>query len=153
MAAYLVLYWGAGYFIAWQNPKLRAFYGSPGEIVPFWEHTANTLPHHPGLFPLQILRALLWTLCALPIMRGSKWSTGWTAVLVGLFFSVPQNLNHLLENPLMPNASVRLSHLIETASSTFIFGMIVVWVLHRAYTPVPEKIPEREPAPQPASSV
>ena len=40
---YLVLYWGAGYFIAWQNPELRAFYDSPGEILPFWEHMNNTL--------------------------------------------------------------------------------------------------------------
>jgi len=29
-AAYVVLYWIAGYYIAWQNPELRAFYGSPG---------------------------------------------------------------------------------------------------------------------------
>ncbi|MEQ9297164.1 MAG: hypothetical protein RIF33_01305 [Cyclobacteriaceae bacterium] len=49
--AYLMLYWLAGYFIAWQNPSLRAFYGSPGEIVPFWRHTANTLHTNPGLFP------------------------------------------------------------------------------------------------------
>jgi len=26
VVVYLVLYWGAGYFIAWQNPELRAFY-------------------------------------------------------------------------------------------------------------------------------
>jgi hypothetical protein len=37
----------------------------------------------------------------------------------------------ILANPLMPVASVRLSHMIETASSTFIFGVIVVWVLYR----------------------
>ena len=40
---YVVLYWCAGYFIAWQNPDLRAFYGSPGAIVPFWEHTQPIL--------------------------------------------------------------------------------------------------------------
>jgi hypothetical protein len=66
--SYLVLYWCAGYYIAWQNPELRAFYGSPGEITPFWEHTANTLSSDPGLFPFQVLRALLWTLCTLPII-------------------------------------------------------------------------------------
>jgi quercetin dioxygenase-like cupin family protein len=31
---YAVIYWLAGYFIAWQNPELREFYGSPGAIVP-----------------------------------------------------------------------------------------------------------------------
>jgi hypothetical protein len=28
---------------------------------------------------------------------------------------------------------VRLSHLIETASSTFVFGLVIVWLLHRAH--------------------
>jgi hypothetical protein len=131
--AYLILYWGAGYFIAWQNPELRAFYGQPGNALPFFTHTANTLRNDPMLFPFQILRALLWVLCALPVIRGSKVNPLWTALLVGLLFSVPQNLVHIIENPLMPIASVRLSHLIETASSTFIFGIIVVWLLHREH--------------------
>ena len=130
---YLVLYWGAGYFIAWQNPELRAFYGQPGEALPFFTHTANTLRHDPMLFPLQILRALLWVLCALPVIRGSRVNPWWTALLVGLLFSVPQNLGHILANPLLPVASVRLSHMIETASSTFIFGTLVVWLLHREH--------------------
>lgn len=130
---YLVLYWGAGYFIAWQNPELRAFYGQPGVALPFFTHTANTLRHDPMLFPLQILRALLWVLCALPVIRGSRVNPWWTALLVGLLFSVPQNLGHILANPLLPVASVRLSHMIETASSTFIFGTLVVWLLHREH--------------------
>jgi hypothetical protein len=130
---YLVLYWGAGYFIAWQNPELRAFYGQPGEALPFFTHIANTLRHDPMLFPFQILRALLWVLCALPVIRGSRVSPWWTALLVGLLFSVPQNVGHILANPLMPIASVRLSHMIETASSTFIFGTLVVWLLHREH--------------------
>ncbi len=130
--AYLVLYWGAGYFIAWQNPELRAFYGQPGDALPFFTHTASTLRHDPMLFPLQILRALLWVLCALPVIRGSRLDPWWTALLVGLLFSV-QNLVHVIANPLMPVASVRVSHMIETASSTFVFGALVVWLLHRAH--------------------
>jgi hypothetical protein len=127
---YLVLYWGAGYFIAWQNPELRAFYGQPGDPLPFWTHTANTLRREPMLFPLQVLRALLWVLCALPIIRGSRLKPWWTALLVGCLFSV-SNLGQIIANPLMPVASVRLSHLIETASSTFVFATLIVWLLHR----------------------
>jgi hypothetical protein len=130
---YFVLYWGAGYFIASQNPELRAFYGQPGEALPFFTHTLNTLRNDPLLFPFQVFRALLWVLCALPIIRGSKVKPWWTAVLVGLLFSVPQNVGHILANPLIPIASVRLSHMIETASSTFLFGLIVVWLLHREH--------------------
>lgn len=135
---YLALYWGAGYFIAWQNPELRAFYGQPGDALPFFPHTANTLRDDPWLFPFQLLRALLWVLCALPVIRGSKVKVWWTALLVGLLFSLPQNIGHILANPLLPLASVRLSHLVETASSTFLFGLLVVWLFHRAHTSLPD---------------
>ena len=129
--AYIVLYWSAGYFIAWQNPELRAFYGSPGEALPFLAHTLNTLKHEPLLFPFQALRGLLWALFALPVIYGSRWGRAATALLVGLLFSIPQNIGHLMENPLMPLASIRLSHMIETAVSTFIFGVIVALLLYR----------------------
>jgi len=130
---YVSLYWLAGYFIAWQNPELRAFYGSPGAITPFWEHTADTLRTDPGLFPFQVVRSMIWTLCALPVIFGSKLNVYQTALLVALFFSIPQNIGHIMENPLIPYASVRLSHLVETASSTFLFGLFVVWLLHRKH--------------------
>jgi hypothetical protein len=127
--AYLILYWCAGYFIAWQNPSLRTFYTNTSEIQPFWDHTLNTLKSDPWLFPFQIFRAMLWTLFALPVILGSRVSTGWTSLLVALLFSVPQNIGHIMENPLLPIASVRFSHMIETASSTFLFGLFVVWIL------------------------
>jgi hypothetical protein len=128
--AYVVLYWSAGYFIAWQNPELRAFYGQPGEPVPFFTHTANTLRQDPSIFALQFGRAFLWMLCALPIIRGSRVNRWGTALVVGLLFGVPQNVAQILANPLMPIASVRSSHMIETASSTFLFGVLVVWLLY-----------------------
>ncbi|MDZ7371774.1 MAG: hypothetical protein ONB12_11445 [candidate division KSB1 bacterium] len=128
---YPALYWTAGYFIAWRNPELRAFYGQPGEALPFFAHTLETLKNDPLLLPLQFSRGLLWVLCALPIIRGSNAGPVWTAVLVGLFISVPQNVGHILANPLMPVASVRLSHMIETASSTFLYGVLVVLFLYR----------------------
>lgn len=133
VVSYLVLYWCAGYYIAWQNPELRAFYGSPGEIIPFWEHTANTLSSDPGLFPFQVLRALLWTLCTLPIIYGSKYNSWWTSVLVGLFLTIPQNTGLLLENPLMPIASVRMSHMVEGLLSNLTFALIIVWLMHREH--------------------
>ena len=130
---YVILYWSAGYFIAWQNPELRAFYGAPGVIVPFWTYTLNTLQNDFGLLPFQILRSLLWILCTLPIIRGSKVNAWSTAVLVGVMVSLPHNIAHIIANPLMPFASVRISHMIETASSTFVFGLIIVWLLHRKH--------------------
>jgi len=130
---YILLYWFAGYYIAWQNADLRAFYGSPGDILPFWEHTARTFHTDPGLFPFQAIRAILWTLCAIPIIRGSKVKVWWTAILVGLFFTIPQVSGLIIENPLMPIASVRLSHMIEGITTNVVFGMIIVWLLHREH--------------------
>ena len=130
VAAYVVLYWLAGYFIAWQNPVLRAFYGQPGPALPFFEHTLNTLRDF-RLFALQILRALLYVLCMMPVIRGSRVNPWWTALLVGAFLSLPQNIGLILENPLMPSAVVRLTHLIETVSSNFIWGLLMVWLFHR----------------------
>ena len=126
---YLVIYWLAGYFIAWQNPELRAFYGSPGEAVPFFAHTLATLRDDPGLFPFQILRGLLFSGFALPVIFGSKLEKWGTAVLTGLFLSLPISVVQIIENPLIPQAGVRFSHMIETLISTFIFGVIAALLL------------------------
>ena len=126
---YVILYFVAGYFIAWQNPELRAFYGQPGEAQPFFSQMTLILQHDPLLALLQILRGLLWILCALPVVRGSTLSPLWTAVLLGLFLAVPQIVGLIIANPLMPLASVRMSHLIETGSSNFVFGFSVAWML------------------------
>jgi hypothetical protein len=128
--AYLVLYYAAGYFIAWQNPDVRAFYGSPGEALPFFRQMAHVFANDPWLTPYQLLRTLIWVAGAYLIIRGSRLPLWQTALIVGLVLSVPQNIGHLLPNSLIPLNSVRISHLIETASSTFVFGLIVTWLLY-----------------------
>ncbi len=129
---YVIIYWLAGYFIAWQNLELRAFYGSPGEIVPFWEHTITSFGNSPDLVLLQLVRGTLYAAIAIPVIRGSTVSPWLTAVLIGLLLAVP-HLAHILPNPLIPMASIRFSHMIETFSSMFLFGLIIVWILHRRH--------------------
>jgi hypothetical protein len=129
---YLIIYWLAGYFIAWQNPELRAFYGSPGEITPFFTHTYNTFSNSPSLIILQLARGVLFAAIALPIILASKLKPWQTALLVASLFAIP-HLVHINSNPLMPLASVRLSHMVETFTSTFLFGLITVWLLHRRH--------------------
>jgi hypothetical protein len=131
--AYLILYYAAGYFIAWQNPELRAFYGSPGEAVSFVQQLVHIFSADPWLTPFQLLRTLIWVAGAYPIIRGSRLSLWQTALIVGLVMSIPQNVGHILPNPLIPLSSVRMSHLIETASSTFVFGLTVTWFLYPKY--------------------
>jgi hypothetical protein len=82
----------------------------------------------PWLIPFQILRAMLWTLLALPVVRSLKGAWQETALSIGFMFAVLMSDLLLLPNPYMPE-SVRMSHLVETALSNFIFGAFVGWLL------------------------
>jgi len=124
---YVVLYFTFGYFIAWQSPALRAYYGG-GNSNSFLTQMNETWRATPWLFPFQFLRGLLWTLLALPIIRMLRGERLEKAVVVGLLFAVVTS-QLLLPNPLMPY-EVRMRHLVETASSNFLFGCIVVWLLN-----------------------
>lgn len=123
---YLVIYFTFGYFIAWKNDAVRAFYegNDPGNFI---AHIANLLRDEPLLFLLQAVRALMWTAIAVPVikmLRGEWWETG---LAVALLFAVMTSLL-LLPNPLMPQ-EVRMVHLLETATSNFLFGWLVVLIL------------------------
>ena len=125
--AYLVLYFTFGYFIAWRNPAVREYYGGIDEGS-FFAHMSTVLANMSWLIPFQILRAMLWTAIALPVIRMMKGQWRETALALGLLFAVLMNAQLLVPNPYMPEA-VRMAHLIETASSNFLFGLLVGWLL------------------------
>jgi len=118
--AYLVLYFGFGYFVAWQNPNLVAMYGGGTNPEVF---------NNARLVPFQILRSGLWALFALPVIRMSRPGVWGTAVLIGLLYALPMSIGLVSPNPYMPDASVRLSHFIEIITSNFLFGLIVTHLL------------------------
>lgn len=130
--AYLILYFTFGYFIAWKNPAVQEYYGGIDEGN-FFAHMNTVLTSTLWLVPFQALRAMLWVLLALPVIRMMKGRWQETALAVGLLFAVLMNAQLLLPNPFMPEA-VRMTHLIETASSNFIFGYLIVWLLHRHHS-------------------
>jgi len=128
-AVYVALYLLAGYFIAYRNPDLVAYYGDtaagsfPAALQRIWIRM-------PWLFALQALRGVLWVACVLPFIvsfRGRPWEL---PLMVGGAFSV-WLVMLLAPNPYMPE-SVRMSHLVETASSNFVFGCIVGRTFARA---------------------
>jgi len=127
--AYVILYFTFGYFIAWSNPAVREYYGGT-DAGSFVSNMAATVSNMPWLVPFQIFRAMLWTALALPIVRMMKGQWPETALAIGLLFGVVMNTQLLLPNPYMPEA-VRFTHLIETASSNFIFGMLIGTLLAR----------------------
>ena len=124
---YVVVYFTFGYFIAWRSPAVRAYYGGtdPGS---FLLQIRSVLRETPWLPALQILRGLLWAILAIPVirmMKGQWWEAG---LAVALLFGVVMNTQLLLPNPLMPY-EVRMMHLLETATSNFLFGWVLVWLL------------------------
>ena len=123
--SYVIIYFTFGYFIAWKNPAVRAYYGG-NDPAGFISHITTVLRHEPLLFLLQAVRALLWIAIALPVIQMMKvewWERG---LAVALLFAVMTS-QLLLPNPLMPT-EVRMVHLLETATSNFLFGWIVVLI-------------------------
>ncbi len=125
--AYVVVYFTFGYFIAWQNEAGRSFYRC-SDPWSFLAQIRSVIRDTPMLLPLQAVRALLWTALAvliIRVMKGEWWEAG---LAVALSFTVLMNSQLLLPNPIMPQ-EVRMVHLLETASSNFLFGWLVVFVL------------------------
>lgn len=130
--AYLGLYVAAGYYIAWRNPDLRALYGGtdPGGFLPMLGQIASL---DPWIIPLQFVRGLGWIAFVLPVVRASRPGPWANALAAACLVALPMNVAHLFPNPFIPVMSVRLSHFLETASSNFVFGLLVGWLLHRSH--------------------
>ena len=125
--AYVVIYFTFGYFIAWKSAAVRAYYGGqdPGSLL---TQMSSVIRETPWLIPLQVVRAILWAAIAVPVirmMKGRWWEAG---LAVALLFGVVATSLLLFPNPLMPR-EVRMVHLLETATSNFLFGWLVVLVL------------------------
>jgi hypothetical protein len=125
--AYVILYFTFGYYIAWRNPAVLEYYRGVDEGA-FLVHMGTVVRDAPWLIPFQIVRALCWVALALPVVRMLKGQWQETALSLALLFAVVMNAQLLLPNPYMPEA-VRMAHLVETASSNFIFGWLVGWLL------------------------
>lgn len=126
-AVYVALYFTFGYYVAWRDPAVAEYYGGvdPGGL---FAQLGNVMRDTPWLPAFQVLRALMWALLAAPVIRMTKgrwWEAG---LATSLLFAVVMNAQLLLPNPYMPEA-VRVAHLVETATSNFIFGWVVVWLL------------------------
>jgi hypothetical protein len=126
VVAYVIIYFTFGYFVAWKNAAVRAYYEG-SDPAGYISHITSLLRQEPLLFLLQALRALLWTAIAVPVIKMTKglwWEAG---LAVAVLFAVMTS-QLLLPNPLMP-PEVRMVHLVETATSNFLFGWLVVLIL------------------------
>jgi hypothetical protein len=89
-------------------------------------------PNLPSwVLPFQMIRAVLWTVLTLPVirmMKGNWWETGFVTALL---FSVLLGSSLLMPTG-MP-VGLQLAHLIEVSGEAFVFGWIVVGLLHRRH--------------------
>jgi hypothetical protein len=119
-----VIYFMAGYLIAWQFPEVRLYYSGTAVMDSFFSIMKGNLDS--GLYFFQIFRGLCWMgigLLALGSMKGTMVHRGF---VLGLLFAVLGSSGLILPNPVMPDV-VRMAHLIETAPSSFIWGFIIAW--------------------------
>ena len=113
---YILLYFGAGQFIAWQSAAVRAYYGEGLAI-----DTGR-------LILLQIGRGAAWAGLAWLLARSLRGSAPVKAVLVGAAFAILMTAPLIFPNALMPWA-VRQVHLVEIGVSNFLFGLLAVLLL------------------------
>jgi hypothetical protein len=120
--AYVALYFLAGYYIAYRNPELVAYYDDshPGSFV---AGLRQVWAAAPWLFALQALRGALWVAVVLPFIVSFRGRRFELSVLIGCAHSV-WAVMLLAPNPYMPE-TVRMTHLFEIASSNFLFGGLV----------------------------
>lgn len=117
---YVALYFSFGYLVAWQNPDLQHMYNRPEGQWAF---------RNEFIIPWQLLRGVLWGLLVVIVMRALKGGAWPIAIMMGVLLALPMNIAHILPNPYMPIPGVRLSHFIETATSNFILGVLIVKIL------------------------
>jgi hypothetical protein len=128
-AAYVVVYFLFGYYVAWRSPAVRAYYEGtdPGS---FWAQMWTVLRDTPWLPGVQLLRGALWTVLGVMVVSSMEGSLTERALAVGLLFAVVMDAGLLMPNPYMPY-DVRRVHLLETAPSNFLFGAFVAWLFGR----------------------
>jgi len=121
---YMVIYISFGMFV---------FMRLAGEAAQ--EYYAN-LQLPAWILPFQMVRAIIWTGLALPVirmMKGHWWEAGLT---VALLYSVLMGSLLLIPTEYMPEV-IRTAHFVEVSSSNFLFGWVVVWLLN-----IHQRIPE-----------
>ena len=80
-ALYVIIYFTFGYFLAWRNPAVRAFYHG-SDLTDFFTQIKSVFTDTPWLPPFQLVRGVFWTLLALPVIRMAIWISGCFRCLV-----------------------------------------------------------------------
>lgn len=136
---HVATYYTAGYYLAWQNPAVREYYGGtdPGS---FLLQLKSIAVGTPWMFPYQLAQGVLWALLVVLLVRMLAGSRLQVALIAAFFLGVIGPCMLLLPNPVMPD-TVRVTHLVETIVSRVVFGFVAVWLLRSAGSTPPREVP------------
>lgn len=126
VAAFIFLYMFFGYYVAWQNPELRKYYGGPNWPT-FLAALKGNWQGLRWIYLLAAFRALLYIAFMYPLIRMLR-AARWESALAAALFLACWTTGLLLPNPLMP-ASVAHSHFWETLGFSLVFGTLLGWLL------------------------
>lgn len=133
-----MVYFLAGYLIAWQFTEVRLYYSSTAEMASFFSIMKGNVAS--GLYFFQIFRGVCWILIGLIVIGSIKGTWIHKGIILGLLFAILGSSGLMLPNPVMPDM-VRLAHLIETAPSSFIWGFIIAWFFREFSTHPASSVP------------
>jgi hypothetical protein len=126
-----VVYFLAGYLIAWQFTEVRLYYSGTAEMATFFSIMKDNV--ESGLYFFQIFRGVCWILIGLIVIGSIKGTWIHKGIILGLLFAILGSSGLILPNPVMPDM-VRMAHLIETAPSSFLWGFIIAWFFKEVST-------------------
>ena len=126
-----LVYFMAGYLIAWQFTEVRLFYSGTAAMASFFSIMQENVIS--GLYYFQIFRGVLWVLIAYLVLVSTEGTMLRKGLTLGLLLSLLGSSQLLLPNPIMPYM-VRMGHLVETATSSFLWGFILAWSFEKFTT-------------------
>lgn len=126
---YPFLYLTFGYYVAWQNESLRVYYTQSTTKTPYLQGIADAFSN--GIYFFQVLRALLWVAVTVPVVVMLKERPMAQFVVVGLLTALLPTSLLFIPNPYMP-WDIAMTHFVETSTSNFVWGLVMVWVWRRA---------------------
>lgn len=137
-----LIYFLAGYLVAWQFEAVRSYYSGSTEMASFLSIMQDNFAS--GLYFFQIFRGVMWILIGLLVLNMTTGLLIHKGVMLGLLIAILGSSGLLIPNPVMP-PMVRIAHLIETAPSSFIWGFIIAWSFWKFTTENVNTIPLNNP--------
>jgi hypothetical protein len=157
VGAYIVLHGALGGWLALVNPTVRVYHAGGGEgsllsqvatsvqvglgSPPF---DASHLAGWTWLILWQMVRAGVFVVWALPVIRMMKGRWWETPLAVGLLYAIPGNVSLLLPNPYVLH-TMRMPLLWQRMTAGLVLGGLAGWLLQRQHVSPRDLFRWREP--------